>query len=409
MTDTEILHVKIGDIHPYPGNPRKNDDAVDAVAASIREFGFRNPIIVDAEYEIIAGHTRWKAAKKLKLKTVPVIVADDLTEDQVKAYRLADNKTGEIAEWDLPLLKMELEDIDMDMSVFGFDLDLEFDVDVDDVVEVEPEDLPDEPITKLGDVIRLGDHVLMCGSSTNEEDVEKLRQVTVGEGEFDMMLTDPPYGVSYEDKIKSRPKSNTTRADSKIENDDMRGEDLRDFLIDFMSLAMDVLKDGAPIYIWHAGINAHHFMEAAESAKMKIHQTLIWCKNQFAFGRTDYHYQHEPCLCGWKTGQKHYFIDDRTKTTVLEYDKPSKSDLHPTMKPIQLMAELVNNSSKPGECVYDPFGGSGSTLIACEQLNRKCAMMELSPGYCDVIVNRWETLTGRKADRGSVDDGRRIP
>lgn len=293
---------------------------------------------------------------------------------------------------------------DNHLSVFGFDLDFEFDADVDDVVEVEPEDLPDEPITKLGDVIRLGDHVLMCGSSTEKEDVEKLRHVTVGEGEFDMMLTDPPYGISYKDKIMSRPKGpNITRADSKIENDDLRGESLRDFLRDSMILAMDVLKEGAPIYIWHANINMHHFIEAAESVKMKIHQILIWCRNRFALGRTDYHYRHDPCIYGWKSGQKHYFIDDRIKTTVLEYDMPSRSDLHPTMKPIQMMAELVNNSSKPGECVYDPFGGSGSTLIACEQMDRKCAMMELSPGYCDVIVKRWETLTGRTADRGAVD------
>ena len=418
-----IIEMKIGDIIPYEKNPRKNDEAVKYVAESIKQFGFKVPIVIDKNNVIVAGHTRYKASKKLGLKEVPCIVADDLTEEQIKAYRLADNKVAELAEWDFDLLGEELDGIlDIDMCDFGFEaLEDEEEAEVvEDDFEVE---LPEEPRTKLGDIYQLGNHRLMCGDSTSVTDVEKLMN-----GEMaDLVVTDPPYNVAIKNS-----KGMT------IENDDMANDKFKDFLTECFLNMERSLKKGGAFYVWYASREHINFEQALNDAGLSVREQLIWNKNTFILGRQDYHWKHEPCLYGWKDGDKHYFVDDRTQSTVFEdkgidikklkkeemiellkqflsdnhsttiinEDKPSANDLHPTMKPIKLIARLVKNSSRQEEIVLDLFGGSGSTLITCEQLNRKCRMMEYDPKYADVIINRWEQFTGRKAVllNGNIED-----
>lgn len=408
----QIINKKLSEITPYEKNPRRNDEAVEYVAESIKEFGFKVPIVVDKDGVIVAGHTRYKAAKKLKLKEVPCIIADDLTEDQVKAFRLADNKVGEIAEWDEELLWEELEGIDLDMEVFGFE---PFDIEEEPVEAEEDYYEPETPLVpnaKHGDIYQLGNHRLMCGDCTKEEEVEELLDGEI----MDLVVTDPPYNVDYEGTA------------GKIENDNMDDSSFFNFLYDFYTQMLASLKPGGVFYIWHADSEGANFRQALKEAGGNVRQCLIWNKNSLVLGRQDYHWKHEPCLYGWKEGAGHYFIDDRSQTTVIEDKidvdklskdelkqlvkdmledkvpttvineaKPSANDLHPTMKPIKLIARLVNNSSRPGEKVVDFFGGSGSTLITCEQLNRKCYTMELDPRFVDVIIDRWETYTGRKA------------
>lgn len=392
----KIESVAIDKIIPYEKNPRKNDIAVDAVAASIKEFGFKIPILLDKNGTIIAGHTRLKAAIKLGLKEVPCIYADDLNEEQVKALRLADNKTAELADWDFDLLNDELLDIiDIDMTSFGFEelLDAR-----PDLVDEEDFDVDAEvpAIVKAGERYQLGNHILMCGDSTNKEDVTKLLRGGVA----DLLLTDPPYNVNY---------SGGTKDKLTIANDDMDDSSFYQFLIDAFANADSVMRPGAAFYIWHADSNGLTFRRACNDAGWQIRQCLIWVKNSMVLGRQDYQWKHEPCLYGWKDGAAHYFVADRTettvreddlneeKTTILRYDKPTSSKLHPTMKPVKLMGDLIYNSSRKGDNVLDLFGGSGTTLIACEETGRNCYMMEYDPHYCDVIISRWEALTGKKA------------
>ena len=416
MSQIQVTYKKTSEIIPYDKNPRKNAEAVKYVAESIKEFGFKNPIIIDKNNVIVAGHTRLLAAKRLKIDEVPCIYADDLTEEQIRAFRLADNKTAEIAEWDYELLDFELGNIEgIDMSAFGFDLDL-----MDESLEeVEEDNYKIEEVelrAKYGDVFILGRHRVMCGDSTRIIDVEKL----AAGNEIDCYLSDPPYNVDYtggtEDKLK-------------IMNDSMDDSQFKEFLKDAFTAADNVLKAGGAFYIWHADSEGLNFRSACEEMGWKVRQCLIWNKNAINIGRQDYQWKHEPCLYGWKDGAGHYFIDDRTQatvyedkipvfskmkkeemrelleqiyadkisTTVMNEDKPQLSAEHPTMKPIKLMARLIKNSTRPGEIVLDTFGGSGSTLIACEQLNRTCYMMELDPKYVDVIIDRWEQLTGKKA------------
>lgn len=413
-----IQEMELKDVHPYENNPRKNDDAAQYVAESIQQFGFKVPIVVDKNNIIVTGHTRYKAAKKLKLETVPVIKADDLTEEQIKAYRLADNKVAEKAQWDFDLLREELEGIfDLDMEALGFE---ELAIDLDDK-EAEEDDfdeaLPAEPESQPGQVYKLGNHRLMVGDSTNQEDVQKL---TAGE-EIDLCVTDPPYNVDYEGKTKDR---------LKIQNDKMENSHFFEFLFDAFKNIHDALKPGGAFYIWHADSEGLNFRGACKEAELTVKQCIVWNKNTMVLGRQDYQWKHEPCLYGWKEGAAHYFANDRTQTTVYEdqkadpkkmtkaeliayvkeltadkintsvlnEDKPARSDLHPTMKPVKLMARCIKNSSRPGEAVLDLFGGSGSTLVACEQLDRRCYIMEFDPRYADVIIKRWEKLTGKKAE-----------
>lgn len=376
--------MNITELKPYEKNPRINDNAVEYVANSIKEFGFKVPIVIDQNYVIVAGHTRLKAAKQLGLKEIPVIIADDLTPEQIKAFRLADNKTAEFATWDNDLLLGELMDLkteSFDMLPFGFIDESE------SYQEVEEDDyeinFPDEPISKYGDVYKLGDHVLMCGDSTKEDVKTLMNDIKVN-----LFITDPPYNVDYEGKTKDN---------LKIMNDKMENANFKAFLIDAFKNADSVMNEGAAFYIWHADSEGFNFRSACTEIGWTIRQCLIWNKNSMVMGRQDYQWKHEPCLYGWKDGAAHNWYSDRKQTTVLEFNKPSKNELHPTMKPIDLISYQIQNSSKQNDKVLDLFGGSGSTLIACEQLNRSCYMMELDPKYVDVIIDRWETFTGKKA------------
>ncbi|MFA6952946.1 MAG: DNA modification methylase [Candidatus Methanomethylophilaceae archaeon] len=391
--DNNIVTMPIKDIHPYEGNPRINDDAVEAVAASIREFGFRNPIIVDKDMVIIAGHTRYKAAKSMKMKEVPVIVADDLSDEQVRAYRLADNKTGELAEWDFDMLDFELAEIaDIDMPQFGFDPSEIEDAlinsgeIVEDDFDAEP---PEEPVTKRGDIYRLGDHILMCGDSTLEADMFKLMR---GGEKADMVFTDPPWNVDYgQDHPSWKPR--------KIINDNMSSEEFRRFLTNIMARMKDSLKKGGMVYVVMSAQEWGSLMSVLEGSGFHWSPTIIWNKDRFVLSRKDYHTKYEPIWYGWEdSAPRVHPLDDRKQCDVWDVPRPMVSDEHPTMKPIELVAMAVRNSSDKGDIVLDQFGGSGSTLIACEQTGRRCRMMELDPHYCDVIVRRWEEFTGKKAE-----------
>lgn len=380
----QVKTVSIDQIKPYENNPRNNDDAVDAVANSIKEFGWQQPIVVDNGGVIIAGHTRYKAAKRLKLKEVPIVVADNLTEEQVNAYRLADNKSGELATWDDDELQEELDKIlDIDMTDFGFDLETELEDDevIDDDYE---EEVPEEPKSKLGQVYQLGRHRLMCGDSTKPEDVKKLMNGV----QADLLITDPPYNVNYEGKQDSK---------MTIKNDHQEADNFYKFLLAAFTNAKDNMKAGAAFYIWYASSEAVNFNRSAVDAGLSVRQELIWAKNQMIIGRQDYQWQHEPCLYGWADNGSHSWYSDRKQTTILNFDKPQRSDLHPTMKPIPLFDYQIKNSSKSGDIVLDLFGGSGTTLMACEQDGRNAYLMEFDPRYVDVIIDRWEKFTGKTA------------
>ena len=410
-----VIEIKLSDIVPYENNPRNNEKAVDAVAESIKQFGFKQPIIIDADRVIVCGHTRVMAAEKLGMETVPCVVADDLTEEQIRAYRLADNKVAELAGWNDELLAFEMECIkEIDMSLFGFDINTGSNEPGEVVEDDYEEDPPEEPKSKLGEIYQLGRHRLMCGDSTDAESVKKL----TGGVACDMLLTDPPYNVNY---------TGGTKDALKIMNDSMEDSAFRTFLTDAFTSADSALKTGGAFYIWHADSEGFNFRFAVRNAGWKLRQCLVWVKNSIVLGRQDYQCKHEPCLYGWKEGT-HYFTDDRTQatviddkidlkklkkeemlellqkiysdkvpTTVLYEDKPLVNDIHPTMKPIKLMAQLIRNSTEPEQSVLDIFGGSGSTLMACEQLNRTCYTMELDPRYVDCIIDRWEKFTGQKA------------
>ena len=384
----------IDEIKPYDRNPRLNDAAVDAVVRSIKEFGFRQPIVVDADGVIIAGHTRWKAAKKLGLFQVPVHVAVDLSPEQIKAYRIADNKTGEIAEWNFELLPLELKDLqsmNFDLSLLGFDADeLDKLLNGEDAVAdgmTDPDgvpETPETPVSQRGGIYRLGPHRLMCGDSTNAEDVKQL----MGNQSADLLLTDPPYNVNYEGGTGMT-----------IQNDDMGDAEFFNFLKAAFSNAVEVMKPGVSFYIFHADSEGYNFRGACRSASLQIRQCLVWKKNSLVLGRQDYQWAHEPCLYGWKDGAAHNWYSDRSQTTVMEFDRPKKSELHPTTKPVEMLIYLIKNSSKRGEIIIDFFGGSGSTLIAAEQTGRIAYLMELDEKYCDVIRKRYaEFVHGEGCD-----------
>ena len=392
--------IPIEKVIPYAKNPRRNEAAIAKVAGSIKEFGFRQPIVVDSEMVVIAGHTRLEAARSLGIANVPVHIAEGLSKSQIKAYRIADNRVAQEAEWDLDLLKIELSELrdeEFDLSETGFDEDELNDLLAEAVAEgLTDEDAipepPEEPITKLGDIWILGKHRLMCGDSTSIDHLEKLcngRQV-------DMWLTDPPYNVAYEGKTKDA---------LTIKNDSMSDDTFRQFLRDAYTAADAVMKAGAVFYIWHADSEGYNFRGAAQDAGWKVRQCLIWKKSTMVMGRQDYHWKHEPCLYGWKEGAGHLWAADRKQTTILEFDKPSRNGEHPTMKPVALFEYQMLNNTKGGDIVLDSFGGSGTTLVAAEKNGRVAYLMELDPKYCDVIVKRWEQFTGKKArlENGSGD------
>lgn len=390
----KLVQMKIENLILYENNPRKNDGAVEAVANSINSFGFKVPIIVDKNNVVICGHTRVKASKKLGMTEVPCVIADDLNEEQVKAFRLADNKVSELAEWDLDKLSEELKFIDFDMEQFGFeDLEASMERDVLEDDFDENEELPTNPYSKKGDIFVLGKHRLMCGDSTIAEDVAKLTDSKVA----DMIFTDPPYNVDYEGGTGM-----------KIQNDKQKDADFFEFLTKAFNNMAANLKSGGSIYCCHADTEGINFRTAFKNAGFKLAECLIWVKNSLVLGRQDYHWRHEPILYGWKEGASHYFVDDRTQDTVWEYNKPKNNDLHPTMKPLELVGKAIKNSSKKGDTVLDLFGGSGSTLIAAEQIDRSALLMELDERYVDVIVKRYLRFVQSYENCYIIRDGNQI-
>ena len=388
-----IVMKKTSELFEYENNPRNNEAAVAAVAASIKEFGFKVPIIVTKDSVIIAGHTRLKAALKLGLATVPCIVADDLTDAQIKAFRLADNKTAELATWNFEKLEEELSHIDMDMLQFGFE-DLHSGVpDNASDDDFDPSDeITDTPYSEQGDIYLLGNHRVMCGDATKKEDVQRLLDKQV----VDMVFTDPPYNVDYEGTA------------GKIMNDKMEDNTFYLFLFNAFTNLFEATKIGGAIYVCHADTEGLNFRNAFKNAGFKLAECLVWVKNALVLGRQDYHWRHEPILYGWREGAAHYFVDDRTQDTIWEYHKPKKNEEHPTMKPLELVGRAISNSSRVNETVLDLFGGSGSTMIAADQLQRKAFLMELDEKYVDVIVKRYLRHKGTSENCQLIRQGKKV-
>ena len=388
-------NVEIEKLKPYKNNARTHsDEQIEKIAKSMKEFGFINPVLVDGDLNVIAGHGRILGAKKLGMKEVPCLFIENLTEEQKRAYIIADNRLAEDAGWDKELLKIELEDLknmNFDITLTGFELeDFDFSMDETEVIEDEfDETVPEEPTSKKGEIYKLGKHFLMCGDSTDINDVEKLMNGV----KADMLLTDPPYNVDYEGGTGLT-----------IQNDNMDDETFREFLRVSFFNANSVMKEGAVFYIWHADSEGYNFRGACHDIGWKVRQCLIWCKNTLVMGRQDYHWKHEPCLYGWKEGASHLWASDRKQTTVLEFDRPSVSKEHPTMKPVGLFDYLIKNNTNKDDIVLDLFAGSGTSIIACEQNGRIAYSMELDPKYVDVIISRWEKLTGQQAER--IENGK---
>lgn len=389
--EKKYIEIDIADLVPYDKNPRRNDMAVDDVAESMEQVGYITPIVIDENRQILAGETRCKALKKRRVKRDKVLQVFGLTEEQKKKYRLLDNKVGEIAEWDPELLAGELEEVDFGDFDFGFD---ELMAELTDTSEEDGaplstavEDdadivLPEEPKARRGDIYQLGAHRLMCGDSTDPEDVARLMDGKVA----DLLLTDPPYNVNYEGGTGLT-----------IQNDNMEDAAFRKFLRDAFACADGVMKPGAAFYIWHADSEGYNFRGACHDIGWQVRQCLIWNKNALVLGRQDYQWKHEPCLYGWKGGASHTWLSDRTQTTVMDFDKPTRSEIHPTMKPIGLFDYQIRNSCPVGGAVLDLFNGSGTTIMACEQNGRSAYTMELDPRYVDAAIARWEEFTGNKA------------
>jgi len=379
--------MKLSEIKPNPKNPRViKDDKYEQLKKSIKEFPKMlelRPIVIDKDNIILGGNMRYRALQELGYKDVPVVRAEDLTDEEKREFIIKDNIPYGEWDWDELANEYELEELEewgMDVESKAF---LEPDEKDDQIPEI---DENEPPKAKLGDIYLLGEHRVMCGDSTKVEDVEKLMNGQLA----DQVITDPPYNVDYEGKTKDK---------LKIENDKKTDEEFRQFLTDsFVSMA-SVMKDGAVFYIWHADSEGYNFRGALKDAGLETRQCLIWEKNSMVMGRQDYHWKHEPCLYGWKDGASHLWNSDRTQTTLLKFDRPASSKLHPTMKPIELISYQITNNSKGQDIVLDLFLGSGSTLIASEKTNRKCYGMELDPKYVDVIIQRWEDYTGEKAKK----------
>lgn len=435
MPELSIVMLPTDELVPYAGNAKiHTDEQVEQIAASIEQFGFDDPVGVwhdaDGNPVIVEGHGRILAAKRLGIEQVPTISLDHLSDEQRRAYVHVHNQTTLTSGFDLEALQQELAALpEFDWGAFGFDLG--------DVLEelpaaFEEEEVPEppaEPRTKPGDLWQLGRHRLLCGDSTDPEQVARL----MGGRQADLLLTDPPYNVAYGQRNGNSawdPVKGKRRKDHKtIQNDNFESElAFEHFLTEALSAGRNVMRQGASFYVWYAAMHAPAVFSACAESNLETHQEIIWVKNHFTLGRSDYQWMHEPCLYGWKPGATHYFaptraettiIDDtanlkkmskadlrrmleeilqgETQTTVLRYDKPLSSADHPTMKPVPLFARLIRNSSRRGDAVLDLFGVSGTTAVACEQMGRDAYLMELDPAYCDVIVSRWERLTGRQA------------
>ena len=442
LRDVEAQLVPLDSLKAYDGNAKRHDsDNIDAIANSISEFGFRNPILAwhneDGVPEIVAGHGRAAAAKKLRMEQVPVIFVDDLTDAQRRMLTLADNQTTLMTGWDDQTLQEELDALAdvFDVAGFGFDIDEIIGDDGVEVTEDEPDDDAEDRV-KPGELWRMGGHVLLCGDSTDADGIARLMSAMPevgGAAGADLLLTDPPYNVALGQHDRpSEAKQLHRRTDGLVIANDSWADDecFVEFLRSALTSAMAALRPGAAFYVWYASMQSANFLEAAKLAQMEVKQILVWAKNTFALGRQDYQWRHELCLYGWKGGSAHYFTDSRKEstvitddrnpdsmskselvdfvydllaqkgaTTVLEFDKPTRSELHPTMKPVSLFAYQIMNSTRRGETVLDVFGGSGTSVVACEQTGRHCACVELDPHYASVIVDRWEKLTGGKAEK----------
>lgn len=390
------------DLKPYDKNPRLNDGAVDAVANSLREFGFRQPIVVDREGVIVVGHTRWKAAQRLGLTQVPVHVAHELSPEQARAYRIADNQTASIADWDMELLPDELSDLKIagfDMALLGFSDDrlaelmappgTEGKTAADDVPEP-----PKEAITRPGDLWILGEHRLLCGDSTKAADVDRV----MDGAKAALVATDPPYLVDY---TGERP--NDTGKDWSASYREIDITDADSFFRGVFTNVLRVIAPHAAIYCWHAHKRQSLISRVWDDLGILDHQQVVWVKPTAVFGRVYWHFQHEPCMMGWVQGSQPAHDSDHEFTSVWEIDWEGKQRIvgneHPTQKPVEIFARPMRKHTKPGAVCYEPFSGSGSQIIAAEQLGRRCRAMELEPVFVDVAVRRWEKFTGKKADR----------
>lgn len=384
----------IDKLKPDPKNARRRTErSATLIGESLKRYGAARSIVIDEEDRILAGNGTVEQAKAAGISKVRVIETDGdeiiavrrtgLSDQDKIGLAIADNRTSDLSEWDAEMLRQL--DADYDLTPWFF----EDEIPVEEVVPpaglTDPDDVPDvpeEPITKPGDLWILGNHRLLCGDSTNIQHVERL----MDGAKADLWITDPPYNVDYEGGTGLR-----------IKNDNMTDAAFRKFLVDAYTAANAVMRPGAGFYIWHADSEGYNFRNAAHEIKWKVRQCLIWLKSSLVMGRQDYQWQHEPCLYGWTDGAAHFWGSDRKQTTVLEFDKPSRSKDHPTMKPVALFEYQIANSTKPDHLVLDSFGGSGTTLIACERLLRRARIMELDPAYCDVIIKRWENYTGNTA------------
>jgi len=401
ITTTKFDLIAIDKLVPYINNARTHSpEQVKKLRASLREFGFINPIIIDKDYGIVAGHGRLLAAKEEGMDKVPCVFAEHLTEAQKKAYIIADNRMAMDAGWDEELLRVEIEALEaeaFDLSLTGFeasDLSKLFDggKDVqDDDFDVDAE-LEKPVITKLGDIWILGRHRLVCGDSTKADTFDALLEGK----KANMVLTDPPYNVDYEGTA------------GKIKNDNMASEQFYQFLLDAFTQMESHMADDASIYVFHADIEGLNFRRAFGDAGFYLSGCCIWKKPSLVLGRSQYQWQHEPCLYGWKKNGKHQWYSGRKETTIWEFEKTKKNTDHPTMKPIPLLAYPIANSSMSNTIILDPFGGSGSTLIACEQMDRSCYTIELDEKYCDVIVKRYIEAKGSDSDVKVIRNGEEI-
>ena len=427
---------QLSQLRPYEQNPRNNDDAVDTVAASIREFGFRQPIVVDENGVIIVGHTRFKAAQKLRLTEVPVHMASGLSAEQIRAYRIADNKSSELAEWDFDLLPVELaalKDANYDIGLLGFD--------VDELARImnpelrdgmtDPDDIPAPPdaaITQPGDLWILGDHRLLCGDSSKPEDLDRL----LGGQVIHLVNMDPPYNVKVEPRSnnaiaaglssfqgtthhqsmdvarhpgKAKATQKKLRAKDRPLANDFVSEQEFDRLLDaWFGNASRVLQPGRGFYIWGGYANCANYPPFLKKHELYFSQAIIWDKMHPVLTRKDYMGAHEWCFYGWKEGAAHVYLGPNNATDLWQVKKVNpQSMVHLTEKPVELAARAMQYSSRVGENVLDLFGGSGSTLMGAEQTGRHAFLMELDPLYCDVIVQRWEKFTGRKAERVAAE------
>ena len=400
MQDIELHHWPVGKLIPYGRNPRKNDHVIEQMAGAIQEFGFRIPIIAKSTGEVVDGHLRLKAALHLGLETVPVVLADDLTPMQIKAFRILANRSATWADWDEDLLRLELEELqfdDFDLSLTGFDDDELLEIMAGEETTAEgntdedaaPE-VPVTPVSKSGDVWIMGQHRLLCGDSTDAASYDTL----LGNERVAMIFQDPPYNVDYANTAKDKLRG-TNRP---ILNDNL-GDGFQDFLLAAFKPAL--ARCNGAVYVAMSSSELDTLQAAFRAAGGKWSTFIIWAKNTFTLGRSDYQRQYEPILYGWPEGATRHWCGDRDQGDVWHFNKPRVNDLHPTMKPVELVERAIRNSSRPGDVVLDPFGGSGTTLIAAEKSGRQARLIELDPKYVDVIVRRWQEYAGAQAVRES--------